>query len=113
MGFTEDYRKITKAINALHINDDFARFKLWDQETAFLIKHIDDAIKFVNEECTFDDFLDLSEVWDDVVEVTQSKEFLESLHEANKRFVEQGYDDQSNILYYADIALEPDWDENE
>lgn len=58
----------------------------WENETAVLTENMAETIAFFDGECTYDEFLWLGEVFDDVAERTQSKEFMECLYRSAKRF---------------------------
>lgn len=60
----------------------------WERLSQYIASDISGAIDFLcnSPECTVDIFLDWSEVFDDVVRRTQSREFSEALPVAYERF---------------------------
>lgn len=69
---------------------DYGIQQVCDELTNLIVSDLPGAIKFMCEDPDCDDeiFADWSEVFDDVVRKTQSKEFLEALKVAAKRFPE-------------------------
>lgn len=63
--------------------------KCWKEEIEILTKNIDDTILFLENECTSDEFSWLSEVFDDVAEQSQSKEFVDCLHHVANKYPEE------------------------
>lgn len=48
----------------------------WKKETAIFTKDINETIKFINEDCSDIEFYYLSEIFQEIAEITKSKEFL-------------------------------------
>lgn len=60
----------------LHIEDDFGLQNCWNKEIEILSRDIQQTINFIENKCSDDTFYWISEVFEDVAEVTQSKEFI-------------------------------------
>jgi len=60
----------------------------WERLSSYIAADIPGAIEFMTKssECTGEIFSDWSEVFDDVVRKTQSREFIDALSIASKRF---------------------------
>ena len=53
--------------------------KCWDKETEILTRDIAQTINFIEKECDDYTFRWIGEVFDDVTEITQSKEFVAAI----------------------------------
>ena len=63
---------------SLNDNDDFALMECWKQERNLLSEDISGTIVFFDS-CTDEEFYWLSEVFDDLIEKTQSKELFQTI----------------------------------
>ena len=61
----------------------------WNQVSDFAADHISDTIDFVRKECSADEFSTLSEIFDEITQKSKSKEFIEVLREAARKFPEE------------------------
>lgn len=62
----------------------------YDNEfSSYISNHLADAINFVKNDCTANQFSWMSEVWDDIVEKTKSKKFVDCIKAAAKKFPEE------------------------
>lgn len=81
----------------------------WEEETEILSRNIDDTIDFLDNECTADEFSWLSEVFDDVAERTQSREFVDCLYRIADKYHEELSDTHIvENLKYAEYVLNTD-----
>lgn len=48
----------------------------WNKEIEILTRNLDDTINYLDNECTADEFSWISEVFDELVEATQSRELI-------------------------------------
>ena len=69
---------------------------------ALFTKDINETIKFVLEDCTEDQFSWLSEIFDQIVQKTKSKEFIEALRKTALKYPEETED--YNIIFFIDFA---------
>jgi len=83
----------------LHIEDDFGIQKCWDDEIEILSRDISETIAFIENECDDEIFYWISEVFDDVAEITQSKEFVTTI----KNRAEKIIDDETRHSVETDI----------
>ena len=69
---------------------------------ALFTKDINETIKFVLEDCSEDQFSWLSEIFDQIVQKTKSKEFIEALRKIALKYPEETED--YNIIFFIDFA---------
>lgn len=70
------------------INDEWQAgvAECWKELTDALVEDIDVARKFLLEDCTADEASWVSEVYDDIVYKTQSREYIDLLRKSIERF---------------------------
>ena len=95
-------RTVLKKRIKLHPNDDYATEKCWEEEVEILSENIEETIAFFRQECTEDEFSWLSEIFEDVAERPQSREFVSCLYEIAEQFPEET--DKYHILYSIECA---------
>ncbi len=62
----------------------------YDNEfSSYISNHLVEAINFIKNDCTADEFSWMSEIWDDVVKKTKSKEFVDCIKATAKKFPEE------------------------
>ncbi len=72
---TERLRELIK--NRLSTDsEDPTLMNIWNDEASILAENVTATIEFFSHECTDDEFSILCEVFDDVIEKTQSKELI-------------------------------------
>ncbi|MEF9880830.1 MAG: hypothetical protein RR975_15560 [Clostridia bacterium] len=81
---------ITKLKDALHLRmygnpDDYFEESVWKAKVDAICADLPAAIGFILSECTDEEFLWLSEIFDDVMDKTRSAEFLQALRERADR----------------------------
>ncbi len=86
---------------ALKLNDDFALMECWKKEAAILSEDVSETIRYFDS-CTDEEFFWLSEVFDDLIEKTQSKELLQAICERANRIDNADY--KSSILTDIEFA---------
>ena len=86
---TMNSARIQKAIEHRKITDnewDDELERCWAELTEALTENIETAREFLLEDCTPEDYLYVSEVYDDVVFKTQSPEYIDLLRRSIDRF---------------------------
>ena len=86
-------------------DDDSIKYdtrEFWKRETAVFTKDINKTINFINEDCNNEEFYYLSEIFQDIAEITKSKEFLEAIIKRIKGITNPEY--IRSINYEIDIA---------
>ena len=63
--------------------------RCWKKEIEILSKNIEGTINFLKYECTSDEYSWISEIIDDLIEVTKSKELLDCYKELMSKFPEE------------------------
>ena len=93
----------------LHIEDDFGTQKCWDEEIEILSRDISKTITFIENECDDEIFYWISEIFEDVVEITQSKEFITAIKKrAEKMIDEKSRNSVETDIRYAEYKIDSD-----
>ncbi len=95
----EEFEKIIALLEKTDMNNYSVIEPLWEKEIELFTKDINATIDFVKTECTATQFSWMSEIWDEITEKTQSKDFIEAIKETAKKFPEEceKYNIQSSI----------------
>lgn len=106
------------------IFDDLDKFEsveegTWDwgvehcrkKEIELLTANMNETLQYLDEECTGDDFGWISEVFEEIAEITQSKRFIEALRRLAEKYPEETK--VYNIISFIDSAEACIWDEND
>lgn len=80
------FREIVKNMAALDPNACIEIENCWKSEIAILSADIPGTISFLNNECTEDEYAWISEIIDDLIETTQSKDLLECYKQLMNKF---------------------------
>lgn len=64
---------------ALHPEDSFAVEKCWEEEISIMSRDVNQTIDFLENRCTGEEFVWLSEVFEEVQEQVQSESFRQCL----------------------------------
>lgn len=92
-----DVNKIRAIISKrifLHPCDDYETEECWKKETEMLSENISESICFFETVCTDEELFWLSEVFEDVSALVQSKNFIQVLRERLARVKRETYDQQ-------------------
>ena len=81
-------------------------YKIWDELTNLLSEYLDDTIEFLLNDCTVEEFEWISEVFDDIADITQSIEFIDCLYEVEKKFKGQYKCNILGSIDYAKLCLD-------
>lgn len=101
----ETVKALIEERKALDVDDDNRLEAIWKRESTILAENISETIHFINHICDDETFYWLSEVFDDVVRATQSREFVEAIR---RRF-----EDVSDPKYKDDITMDLSFAEKE
>ena len=82
----EELRAAIKKRKATCDEWDYGVQKCCDEEIEILSRNMEETIAFLENECTADDLIWISEVCDDVVDKTQSREFVDCLYRIAKKY---------------------------
>ena len=83
---------------------DYGIEQCWDKETEILTRDIAQTINFIENECDDETFCWVGEVFEDVAEITQSKEFVAAI----KRRAEKIADEQERRSVLVDVRYAED-----
>ena len=84
-----EIRNILSTRKQLHPEDSFATEACWKKEIEIMSADIDQTIDFLLNRCTGEEFVWLSEVFEEVQEHTQSHAFNRCLLTVAKKFPEE------------------------
>ena len=85
----DEFAKIEAELEVTDMNNYYVRDPLIVKEIELFTKDIKATIEFVKNDCTASQFSWMSEVWDEIVEKTKSKEFVDCIKETAKKFPEE------------------------
>ena len=80
---------------SLDVNDDYGIEESWKNLTSILSDNIVDTINFFSKECTDEELFWLSEVFSDISEIVQNKEFVQVLRSRLSQVTRESYDQNS------------------
>lgn len=86
----------------VHPEDAYSIEKLWEEEIDILSSNVDETIEFIKSRCTADEFVWLSEVFEEVAEKTHSYDFINCLYDVTKKYPEETR--KYNIISFIDSA---------
>ena len=98
-----DLRNVLAQRISLSTNDDFALMECWKQETKILSENVPETITFFDT-CSDEEFFWFSEVFDDLIEITQSRELFQAICRRAERVVNPEY--KASISTDIDFAQE-------
>lgn len=99
-----NYKEIIQKRSEIHLEWYTEIEKTWDEMIALFSKDIEKTILFIKTECTGDEFVWLSEIFEEIAEQTQSKDFINCLYETAKKFPKET--EQYNIISFIDDAAD-------
>ena len=79
--------------------------RCWAELTDALTENIDTTRKFLLEDCTADEASWISEVYDDIVYKTQSREYIDLLRKSIERFPEE--DTKLHLTENLELTVRP------
>ena len=65
---------------------DYGIERCWNAEIAVLSENVEETIRFLDQDCTADEFFWISEIFDELVEATQSKALIECFYRVAKKY---------------------------
>lgn len=80
---------------SIDMNDYCRTNESWRKLTEILSENISETIRFFQQECTDEELFWLSEVFEEVVEETQSKELIQVLRDRLAQVTSERYDQQA------------------
>lgn len=114
MSLSNDLRAVfnlRNQIEEISQGNDYSGIKqCWEKEITLLTADMNETLRYLEDECTGDDFGWISEVFDDVAEITQSRRFIEALRKLAIKYPKETKD--YNIIPFIDSAEACIWDES-
>lgn len=85
--------------NKIGLENDWQIEQWWSHVSDFASEHIAETIEFVKNDCSADEFSTFSEIFDDIAQKTNSRDFINAIKETAKKFPEEcaKYNIQSSI----------------
>ncbi len=81
---------------------DYGIEKCQQELVDVLSEDIISTVKFLNTECTAEQFVWISEIFDEIVEETQCREFIDVLYEVAKKYPKET--EEYNIMYFIETS---------
>ena len=85
----DEIKEIVKRRLELDTEDYINLEKCWDKETEILSRDIKQTINFIENECDDETFCWIGEVFDDVADITQSKEFITAIKRRAEKIIDE------------------------
>ncbi len=102
MNFKEKFKNVIKELEDINVNDDYRHEELWNKELDIVTENINDTIKYLQTECTAAEFSWLSEIFEEIVEICPSQEFVDELYKLSEKYPEETK--EYNIMSFIDEA---------
>ncbi len=99
---TQQIKEAFKRRAATHDEWDYGVQQCRNEEITIFTENIDDTINFLDHDCTGEDLAWMSEIFDEIVEKTRSRDFIAALRRAALRFPEETK--KYNIPFFIDCA---------
>lgn len=87
----EELEKVIEKRRSLEINDDFSLLELWQDEIRIITENMEKSINYILEDCSDEYLYWMSEVFEEVVQITQNRDFIEAVAERQKRITNNEY----------------------
>ena len=100
----DELRNVLRDRIALDDNDSDAVEKCCEKEVEILSRDINETILFMDTDCTADEFSWISEIFDEIVKKTQSREFIDCLCRVAKKYPDEC--EKYNISYFIEASKE-------
>jgi len=83
-----EIKKILSKKLKLHLEDYIGIQEIWDKETEILCRDMAETINFIENECDDKTFCWIGEVFEDVADRTQSKEFIAAIKKRAEKVID-------------------------
>lgn len=92
---------------SLENNDDFGLEKIWEEEISILTENLEKTINYISNECPDEEFYWMSEVFEEIVQKTQSIDFINAIKERVKKVSDKEYSENiEQEIKFAESYLE-------
>ena len=96
------FKEIISKLDSLELNDDLVHAKCWRDEVAVLTEDVNGTIDYLKNECTEDEYSWISEIIEDLIAITKSRELLESYKGLMQKYPEASR--EYNIASFVESA---------
>ena len=104
MNISEEFNALILRRKSIEGDVDYENEQIIQDAIQLMIKDITATISFLDNDCTEEQFVWLSEIFDEIAERSNSSEFITALRRVAKRFPEAVR--KYNIEYFIDSAAE-------
>jgi hypothetical protein len=104
MSISEELNSLILQRKSIEGDVDYENNQVIQDEIQLMIKDINATVSFLENDCTEEQFIWLSEVFDEIAERSKSSEFIAAIRRAAKRFPQAVA--TYNINYFIDSAAE-------
>lgn len=104
MSISNEFDKLIKEREAIEYIADWEHEPVIQKMVKLFTSDMQETIKFLDHDCTEEQFSWLSEIFDDITKVAQSKEFIAALRRVAKKFPNAV--NKYNLIYFIDAAEE-------
>lgn len=87
--FSSSFKKFINLRELIFDENNYQLNTFWNKFSTFIAQNMTSTIEYLDNECTASEFSWLSEIFDDVFEKTESKEFLNCIKKTAERFPEE------------------------
>ena len=104
MGIFKDYNDLVAQRIKIEGDIDYEKDPVILGTIELMTKNIEETIAFLDNDCTEEQFIWLSEVFDEIAQRTRSKSFIDALVRASKKYPKAT--EKYNIDYFINSAAE-------
>ena len=103
----EKFEELISKRISLELNDDFALMEIWKEEVLLISENMEATIEYILNSCSDEHLYWMSEVFEDIVKVTQSIEFIDAIKKRQESMTDKEYaDDVKKEIEYSLNYLE-------
>lgn len=85
----QKFREVLKKLDETEIEYDYGIETCWKEEVEILSEDIPSTIEYLQNQCTADEFVWISEIIDDLAEKTRSRELVECYKNLMNKYPEE------------------------
>lgn len=104
MKLKEEYEKLLSQRIALEGEIDYDTNPIIKQMIALMTNNINETIHFIDTECSGEQLVWLSEIFDEIAQTSKSNEFIDALRRAAQRYPKET--EKYNLTYFINSASE-------
>ena len=104
MKLKEEYEKLLSQRTAIKGEVDYENSPIIKQMVMLMTKDINETIHFIDTECSGEQFVWLSEIFDEIAQTSKSNEFIDALRRATQRYPKET--EEYNLAYFINSASE-------